>query len=103
MGAAANWAARPLRSVPALAAVGEALGTLLVSLAVQSTRSKGNAQLVSHDLRHLGVQALTHFGAAVVHLHAAVGVDMHQRTGLVEQGGCEADAKLDRRDGDTAS
>ena len=38
---AANWAARPFRSVPLLAAVALALGTLLVSLAVLSTRSKG--------------------------------------------------------------
>jgi hypothetical protein len=44
------------------------------------------------------VQALAHLGAAVVHHHAAVGVDMHQRAGLVEQRGREADAELDRRD-----
>jgi hypothetical protein len=46
---------------------------------------KRHAQFVGHDLRDLGVQALAHFGAAVVHLHAAVGVHMHQRTGLVKQ------------------
>jgi hypothetical protein len=69
-----------------------------VSLAVTCTRSKRHAQLVGHDLRHLGVQALAHFGAAVVHHHAAVGVDMHQRAGLVEQRGREADAELHRRD-----
>ncbi|MCY1557222.1 hypothetical protein D9M68_940550 [compost metagenome] len=38
---AANCAARPFRSVPLLAAVALALGTLLVSLAVASTRSNG--------------------------------------------------------------
>jgi hypothetical protein len=38
---AAYWAARPLRSVPLEAAVAEALGILLVSLAVDITRSKG--------------------------------------------------------------
>jgi hypothetical protein len=38
---AANWAARPLRSVPLDAAVAEALGTLPVSVAVMRTRSKG--------------------------------------------------------------
>jgi hypothetical protein len=98
---AAYWAARPFRSVPLLAAVALALGTLLVSLAVTAPGQR-HAQLVGHDLRHLGVQALAHFGAAVVHLHAAVGVDMHQRAGLVEQRGGEADAELDRRDGHAA-
>jgi hypothetical protein len=38
---AANWAARPLRSVPLEAAVALALGTRAVSLAVTCTRSKG--------------------------------------------------------------
>ncbi|MNV60837.1 hypothetical protein D3C71_1533150 [compost metagenome] len=38
---AANCAARPFRSVPLLAAVALALGTLLVSLAVTSTRCSG--------------------------------------------------------------
>jgi hypothetical protein len=41
---------------------------------------------VRHHLRHLGVQALAHLGAAVVHEHRAVGVDVHQRAGLVEVG-----------------
>jgi hypothetical protein len=95
---AANCAARPFRSVPAEAAVAEALGTLLVSLAVHQHPLEGHAEFVGHDLRHLGVQALAHLGAAVVHLHAAVGVHMHQRTGLVEQRGGEADAELDRRE-----
>jgi hypothetical protein len=63
---------------------------------------KRHAQLVGHNLRHLGVQALAHLGAAVVDLHAAVGVHMHQRAGLVEQRGGEADAKLDRGDGQAA-
>ena len=43
-----------------------------------------NAQLVGDDLRDLGVQSLAHLGATVVHLHAAIGVDMDQGTGLVE-------------------
>ncbi len=63
---------------------------------------EGNAQFVRHDLGDLGVQALTHLGTAMVHLYAAVGVHMHQRAGLVEQRGREADAELDRRDGDAA-
>ena len=50
---------------------------------------KSHTQLVGHNLRHLGVQTLTHFSAAVVDLHAAVQVHMHQATGLVEQRGRE--------------
>ena len=50
-----------------------------------------------HHLRHLGVQALAHLGAAVVHEHRAVGVDMHQRAGLVEVRDVERDAELHRR------
>ena len=38
----------------------------------------------------------------MVGLHAAVGVHMHQRAGLVEQRGRERDAELDRRDRDAA-
>jgi hypothetical protein len=57
-----------------------------------------HAQRLRHHLGHLGVQALAHLGAAMVHLHAAVGVHMHQRTRLVEQCGREADAELQRRD-----
>ena len=59
-------------------------------------------QLVGHDLGDLGVQALSHFGATMVHLHRAVGVDMDQGAGLVEQRGGEADAELDRGDGNAA-
>ena len=44
------------------------------------------------------MQALAHFGAAVVHAHAAVGVDRDHRTRLVELRGGEADAELDRRE-----
>jgi hypothetical protein len=79
------------------AAVAEVLATLLVSVAV-SARGRSHAQLVRHHLRHLGVQALAHFGAAVVHQHRAVGVDMHQRAGLVEVLDVEADAELHRRE-----
>ena len=63
---------------------------------------KWNPQFIGHDLRHLGVQTLTHLGAAVVHLHAAVQVHMHQRPGLVEERGGERNAKLHRREGHTA-
>ena len=48
-----------------------------------------NAEFVRHHLRDLGEQALAHFGAAVVEQHAAVGVDVQQRPGLVELRGGE--------------
>jgi hypothetical protein len=38
----------------------------------------------------LGVQALAHFGAAVVDQHAAVGIHMHQGARLVELRGGES-------------
>jgi hypothetical protein len=88
----------PFRSVPLEAAVALALGTLSVSLAVTSTLRQRHAQFVGHHLRHLGVQALPHLGAAVADLHAAVGIHVHQCAGLVEQRGGEADAELHRRD-----
>ncbi len=52
---------------------------------------------LGHHLRDLGVQALAHLGATVVQVDAAVGVDVHQRAGLVEEAGGEADAELHRR------
>ena len=82
-------AASPLRSVPLEAAVGEVLGTLPVEVGVMCTRSSGDLQLVGDDLRHLGDQALAHLGAAVVQMHAAVGVEVHQRAGLVHRDGGE--------------
>ena len=63
---------------------------------------KRHAELIGNDLADFGVQSLAHFGATVVHLHAAVQVNVNQRTGLIEQRGGKADAKLDRRDGDAA-
>jgi ribosomal 50S subunit-associated protein YjgA (DUF615 family) len=74
----------PFRSVPLDAAVAEVLGTLLRVGGRHAHALERHAQLVRHHLRHLGVQALAHLGAAVVHQHRAVGVDMHQRAGLVE-------------------
>ena len=47
------------------------------------------------DLRDLGVQALSHLGAAVVHEDRAVAVDMHQCAGLVQVLHVERDAELD--------
>ena len=49
-----------------------------------------------HDLRDLGVQALAHLGAAVVQVDAAVGVDVDQRTGLVEEAGGEGNTEFHR-------
>ena len=79
----------------------EVLGTLSVRVGVSRTpRAARPAR--RGDLQHLGVQALAHLGAAVVHLHAAVVVDVHQRAGLVERGVVEGDAELHRRDGQAA-
>ena len=40
---------------------------------------------LGHHLRDLGVQPLAHLGAAVVQRDRAVGVDVHQRAGLVQE------------------
>ena len=37
-----------------------------------------------HHLRDLGVKALAHFGAAVIELYRAVGINVKQRTRLIE-------------------
>jgi hypothetical protein len=79
---AASSAAMPLRSEPDEAAVAEVFGTLPVVVAVILTRSSPMPNL-RHHLRHLLVESLPHLGAAMVQRHRAVGVDMHQRTGLV--------------------
>ena len=59
-----------------------------------------DTKFVGNDLRNLDVQALPHLRAAVVKLHGAVTVDVHKRTGLVQQRRRKRDAELDRRDGD---
>jgi hypothetical protein len=59
--------AAPLMSAPLEAAVALALGTFCVSVAVTRTSIDRDAQAVGCHLGHLGVQALAHFGAAVVH------------------------------------
>src|SRR3989338_7883582 len=53
-------------------------------------------QHFSDDLRDLGVEALAHFGAAVVQVNRTIGVDMDQRAGLVEEGGGKADTEFHR-------
>ena len=44
----------------------------------------GNPELGRHHLRHLDVQALAHFRAAVIQQHRAVDVHLQQRAGLIE-------------------
>jgi hypothetical protein len=58
----------------------------------------GQPQAFGRDLPDLGVEALPHLRAAVVHLHAAIAVDEHQRAALIEEGGGERDSELDRGD-----
>ncbi len=104
---ARNWAqasttAAPFRSVPADAAVADVLGTLSVRVGIRRIGFERHAEAVGGDLADLGVQALAHLGAAVVHLHAAIAVDQHQRAGLIEEGRGERDAELHRRDGEAA-
>ena len=69
--------------------------------------SRGSPRAVTprasrRDLPDLGVQPLAHLGAAVIHLHAAVAIDQHQRAGLVEERRGERDAELHRRDREAA-
>jgi hypothetical protein len=97
MASAARLAAMPLRSEPDEAAVGVVLGTFEVVVAVILDPVDIDAEHLGHHLRHLDVDALSHLGAAVVHLHRTVGVDMHQRAGLVEVDEGEGDAEFHRR------
>ncbi len=48
------------------------------------------------------MQALAHLGAAMVHQHRAVRVDVHQRAGLVVEDRIEGDAEFHRREGEPA-
>ncbi len=51
---------------------------------------------VGDDLRHLDIQPLPHFRAAMIDLDRPVGIDQHQRAGLIEVRGRKADPELDR-------
>ena len=93
---AAIRAAMPLRSEPEDAAVGDVFGTFAVVVAVMRTRSSADAEFLGHHLRDLDVEPLPHLGAAMVQVHRAVLIDMHQRAGLVEVDEREADAELHR-------
>ena len=57
-------------------------------------------EAVGQHLRHLGVEALAHLGAAMVQVDRAVLIDMHQRARLVEGGHGEGDAEFHRRQRD---
>ena len=81
---------------------GAGIGNLVGIGAADAHLVHTQPQHLGDDGTHLGVQALAHFGTAMVDLYAAIGVDRHQSTRLVELGGGETDAKLHRRDGDTA-
>ena len=94
--------AAPFRSVPAEAAVADVFGTLSVRVGMMRIASQRHAQALRGDLPDLRVQALAHLRAAVIHLHAAVAVDQHQRAGLIEERRGEGDAELHRRDRDAA-
>ena len=94
--------AAPFRSVPAEAAVADVFGTLSVRVGITRTAIGAHAQAVGGDLLDLRVQSLPHLGAAVIHLHAAVAIDQHERAGLVEERRRERDAELHRRDGEAA-
>ena len=100
--ARASCAAMPFRSVPDEAAVAEVLGTLPVVGGGDPHPVEVDPELLGDDLRDLGVEPLPHLGAAVVQMHDAVGVDVHQRAGLVEVRGGERDAELDRREREPA-
>ena len=56
-----------------------------------------HAEFFGHDLRDLGEQPLPHLGAAVVEMNRAVGIDVHQRGGLIERDQCEGDPEHHRR------
>ena len=57
-----------------------------------------DAEFLRHHLRDLDIEPLPHLGAAMVQVHGAILIDMHQRAGLVEVDEREADAELHRRE-----
>ena len=76
----------PLRSEPDEAAVGEVFGHLGGRGGGDPHAVEVDAELLRHDLRDLDEQPLPHLGAAVIEMHRAVAIDVHQRAGLVEDG-----------------
>ena len=57
---------------------------------------EADAEFVRDDLHDLGVDALAHFGAAMIDQNRAIDVDVHQRAGLIQMGQVEGDTELDR-------
>ena len=95
----ASFAAAPFMSAPELAAVGEVLATRVVLVVSMRTRVHVHAQGRGHDAADLLVDALAHLDRARGDADAAVGVDVHQRAGLVHGGVGEGDAEADRHHG----
>ena len=65
-------------------------------------RSMIDLEYLGHDLGHLDEQPLPHLGAAVVQADRAVGIDMHQRPGLVHVRNVEGDAEFQREQAEPA-
>ena len=57
---------------------------------------------VTHDLGNLDEKALSHLGPAMVEMDTAVSIDVQERACLVEPGGREGNAELDRRERKTS-
>ena len=89
--------------MPDEAAVADVLGILSVRVGIRRIASGRHAESIHRDLPDLCVESLPHLRAAVIHLHAAVAVDQHERSGLIVQRGGEGDAELDGSDGDSAA
>ena len=94
--------AAPFRSVPQEAAVAEVFGTLSVRVGMTRTRSGVRPSSRAAIERDVGVHALAHLGAAVIHLRGAVLIKEHERAGLIEMRGRKRDAEFHRRDREAA-
>ncbi len=78
------------------------IGNLVGTRGHDTHRFQIHAQALRRNLLDLGVQPLPHFGAAVIHLHAAIAIDQHQRAGLIEKRRGEGNAELHGRDREAA-
>ena len=76
------------------AAVDDVLGTLLVSVAAVRTCLRLMPSSCATTCATLVLEPLAHLGAAMADQHRAVGVDIHQRTSLVELHDVKGDANL---------
>ena len=75
---------------------GRGIGNLAGVVGGRAHARNANTELQRNHLRHLGVQSLAHLGATVVDQHTAVGIDVHQSTGLVEVHHVEGNAEFER-------